>query len=340
MNILLKYLVAMAGILLGSYGISQDIHFSQYMHNPLYQNPGNTGFFRGDYRVNMAYRDQWRSVTVPFQTLSLSGDNAGFINGKLAVGFYFVHDVVGDGKFRTIDFLPSLAYHIRLDKKNGENNVHSLRPGIQFGVNSREVQPGNFSWDTQYNGYYYDPSLSGQEIFQRESYTNFALGFGTVYEWFTSSRKNFNVGFAWYNMTRQNQGFFGQKIQRDMRFSFHGRGQFKIGLDWDVIPSFSMNFQGKYHEIVFGSQLRYILKEKRGEYMAMYFGAFSRTRDAAYLMVGMDYQNWFAGLSYDINFSKLVPASRVRGGIEITLQYILKTFKPKKVNHRICPVYI
>ena len=58
------------------------------------------------------------------------------------------------------------------------------------------------------------------------------------------------------------------------------------------------------------------------------------------LSVGMDYQNWFAGLSYDINFSKLVPASNARGGIEIAVRYILHQFKPKKITHRICPDYI
>lgn len=330
------YLLSLFLCAMGLHVWGQDIHFSQFMHNPLYQNPGNTGFFNGDYRVNAAYRDQWRAVTVPFQTLMISADNTTLVNDKLGIGLYFVHDMVGDGKFRTIDVLPSVSYKLQLDK----SNVHSLRPGVQFGLNYREVQPGNFMWDTQYNGYYHDPSLPTQETFQRERYANFALGMGAVYEWFKSSRKNFTVGFSWYNMTRQNQGFFTEKIQRDMRFSLHGRGQFKVGLDWDVIPSFSMNFQGTYHEIIFGAQGRYILKEQRGDYQAIYFGAFTRTQDAAYLMVGMDYQNWFAGLSYDFNYSKLVPASRVRGGIEITLQYIFRTVKAKKINHRICPVYI
>jgi type IX secretion system PorP/SprF family membrane protein len=315
---------------------AQDIHFSQYMHNPLYQNPGNTGYFNGDYRVNAAYRDQWRAVTVPFQTLMISADNSGLLHKNLGFGVYFVHDQVGDGKFRTIDFLPSVSYKIDL----GQGGVHSIRPGIQFGLNYREVRPGNFNWDTQYNGYYHDPNLPTQETFQREKYANFALGAGGVYEWFKGARKHFTIGFSWYNMTRQNQGFFNEKIQRDMRFTVHGRGQLAVGLDWDVIPSFSMNFQGTYHEIILGAQGRYILVEQRGDYKALYFGAFTRTRDAFYVMVGMDYQNWFAGLSYDINYSKLVPASRVRGGIEITLQYIFRTFKPKKSLHRICPVYI
>jgi type IX secretion system PorP/SprF family membrane protein len=315
---------------------AQDIHFSQFMHNPLYQNPGNTGAFQGDYRFNAAYRDQWRSVTVPFSTFMVSADQSGRFDENLGIGLFFMHDVVGDGKFRTVDFLPSVSYRFQLD----EAKIHSIRPGIQLGMNYREVRPGNFMWDAQYNGYFYNPDLSSQETFMRDSYVNFALGTGVVYEWFQSNRKYIVAGISVYNITRQNQGFFTQKIQRDRRLTLHGKAQLQVDLDWDVIPSVSMNFQGTYSEIIIGSQVRYILEELRGEYKAIYFGAFTRFRDAAYLMVGMDYQNWFAGLSYDFNYSKLTPASRLRGGVEMTLQYIFKSFKPKKINHRICPVYI
>src|SRR5690606_3863044 len=73
---------------------------------------------------------------------------------------------------------------------------------------------------------------------------------------------------------------------------------------------------------------------------ALYGGLFYRNKDAAFLSAGMDYNAWFVGISYDMNFSKLVPASRVRGGLEIAVRYIIHRFKPKKISHRICPVYI
>ena len=53
-----------------------------------------------------------------------------------------------------------------------------------------------------------------------------------------------------------------------------------------------------------------------------------------------DYQDLFVGISYDINFSKLVPASHLRGGIEFAVRYIIRKFKPKRIIHRVCPDYI
>lgn len=331
----MQHSVFLSFLLLTTTSLGQDLHFSQFNHNPLFQNPGNTGRFQGDYRFNAAYRNQWSSVTVPYSTIMVSADNASLIK-NIGLGLVFIHDAVGDGKFRTVNLYPSVSYKIKLDK----NGTNTIRPGIQFGLNYRELNPKAFSFDEQYNGHFFDPNSPTQENFARRKIANFDMSFGAVYTWYKTQRKQISGGLALYNLPLQNQGFFGQKVHRDMRISLHARGQFKIGLDWDIIPAMMMNFQGKYNEIVFGSEARYILKQQRGEYRALYIGAFFRNKDAIYLSVGMDYQNWFAGLSYDLNISKLVPASRVRGGFEITLQYILKQFKPKKVNHRICPVYI
>ena len=82
---------------------AQDIHWSQFNDNPIFQNPGNAGNFNGDYRFVANYRDQWRSVTVPFTTLSLSADGKLDKHKNLGYGILFFHDVVGDGSLRTIN---------------------------------------------------------------------------------------------------------------------------------------------------------------------------------------------------------------------------------------------
>ena len=53
-----------------------------------------------------------------------------------------------------------------------------------------------------------------------------------------------------------------------------------------------------------------------------------------------EYKDWFVGLSYDINTSTLVPASKARGGFEIAVRYIMYRFKPKRIEHRVCPDFI
>src|SRR5687767_14196165 len=55
-------------------GFSQDIHFSQFFETPLLRNPSLAGIFTGDLRLQMVYRTQWSSVTVPYQTGSFNAE--------------------------------------------------------------------------------------------------------------------------------------------------------------------------------------------------------------------------------------------------------------------------
>lgn len=315
---------------------AQDIHWSQFNNNQIFQNPGNAGNFKGDYRFILNYRDQWRSVTTPFSTLSFSADSRLVKNNKVGIGALFFNDVAGDGKFRTVEFQTNFAYLIKLTT----DSVHTLRPGINIGINHRQVNWDQFSFDNQYNGIAYNAALPTFENYQNQKNTNLSIGLGAVYEYFLNDHKKLTGGIGFYNLNRPNQGFFGEKVKRDIRTSLFIKGTYPINFDWDLIPSISFQIQGKYKEFIIGSSIKYTLIDRLGQYKAVYLGAWFRNKDAGYLSVGIDYQSWFLGLSYDINISKLIPASNLRGGIEVAARYIIHRFKPKKILHRACPDYI
>ena len=319
-----------------SNAFSQDIHWSQFNDNQLFQNPGNAGQFNGDIRFIGNYRDQWRSVTVPFSTISFSVDSKLLNHQNLGYGLLLFHDVVGDGNFRTIEVQANASYLLKLTS----DSTHTIRPGINIGLNHRQLNFNNFYFDNQFDGVAFNPSSATGELLQSDRFTNFSIGAGSIYQYYKNERFNFTGGVGFYNLNRPNQGFYTDIILRDIRMNFFGKGIYKLNYDWDLVPGINIGIQGKYREIVVGSSVKYTLVDRLGEYRAVYGGLFYRNKDAAYLSAGFDYQSWFFGVSYDINFSKLVPASRVRGGLEIAVRYILHRFKPKKIVHRICPDYI
>lgn len=332
----MKAIIIISILLLWSnWSQSQDIHWSQYDHNPIFQNPANVGRFQGDYRFHANLRDQWRSVTAPYQTFAISAE-AKQLYKDFNLGLFFFNDVAGDGSLRTVEVQPSISYVYKLTP----DSTHLLRPAVQVGINFRSLNSGAFKYDSQWNGIKYNPGLPTNETFTSERRTNFTWGLGMAYEFQQGKRKRIIAGVGLFNINRPNQSFFGANIKRDIRFNVFAQAEYKVGIDWDVLPSFQLNLQGKYREFVIGSQVRYILKDRLGTYRALLGGIYIRSSDAIYLSAGMEYQNWWAGLSYDINFSKLVPASRARGGFEISLRYIFKTFNPKKVHYRVCPDYI
>lgn len=315
---------------------AQDIHWSQFNDNPVFQNPGNAGQFKGDMRFVGNYRDQWSSVTVPFRTLSLSVDANKYNKKELGYGLMLFHDVAGDGKFRTIEVQGNASYLIKITP----DSMHTIRPGVNIGLNHRQLNFDQFMFDNQFDGIGYNPALATNESFLTDRKSNFSFGIGGIYQYYEDERLNFTAGIGAYNLNRPNQGFYNDVIPRDIRLNIFAKGIYKLNYDWDLVPSFSLSFQGVYREFVLGSSAKYTLVNRLGEYRALYGGLFYRNKDAAFLSVGMDYNAWFVGISYDMNFSKLVPASRVRGGLEIAVRYIIHRFKPKKISHRICPDYI
>lgn len=313
----------------------QDIHFSHLNRQPLYQNPANTGLFNGDIRLTANYKDQWRAVTVPFQTISIAGEYRWKPKG-LNFGIFMFHDNVGDGFFQTFDFMTSVSKIFKLTSDSSQ----TISGGIQLGLNYRAVNMNKFYFDNQFNGLIFDPNLGTGEVFQNSATINLNTAAGITHQFRFGKRNQLTTGISLHNINRPNQGFYGTKNPRDIRLSLYSQAVYQLNADLDLLPGLGLNFQGKYREFLIGSQVRYTLINKLGTYRAVDGGLWFRSRDAVVVRVGLAMQNWSAALSYDTNISKLVPASNARGGLELSIEYIITRFKPKKVVHRICPDYI
>lgn len=314
---------------------AQDIHFSQLNRQPLYQNPGNTGDFKGDIRLMFNYKEQWRSVTVPFRTTVLGAD---FKLKKLGInlGIFLFNDDVGDGKLRTIETLISASKSFKLTA----DSSHILTPGIALGINYRQIDFDKLYFDNQFNGVNFDPSLATNEILVNDNRLNPNTSVGLTHKWFRSKDEILTTGISFHNLNRPNQGFFGEQVSRDIRFSLFSQYQMPFKYDFRLKPGLGINLQGKYREFLIGSQVQYILEDRLGKFKAVDGGLWFRGRDAIIVRLGAEIQTWSIGVSYDTNISKLIPASNLRGGLEFSVHYTIQRFKPEKVIHRICPDYI
>ena len=333
-----KFILLIAAWLIYGPLRAQDIHYSQFDFSPLNLNPANTGVFDGDYRFAANQRTQWKSVTVPFSTFSISADAFEPEEKKnLGVGIQMNHDIAGDSRFRTFQFNATGAYFLPFKS----DSTTRISVGMMLGVTNRNLSYDQLYFDNQYNGYVYVPGSDHGETFQRESRTYMNLQFGAAYYKKLAGRNFILGGISLANITKPKQSYFDvTTIKLDRRFNVHATMQYAVTEEIEIIPSVLMQFQGKYKEVVLGGQARYILVNSKGVYRAVRAGLFYRSRDAGYLSVGIDYDKWQAGISYDINLSDLVPASRHRGGLELAVIYIIDRFNPKMIQRRICPNYI
>ena len=316
---------------------AQDIHFSQFLAAPYTLNPALTGAFDGDARFTANQRTQWRSITTPYQTLGGFIDlrNAGVKNFHPGLSVY--NDKAGDSKFKTFQFNLSAAYSILLNRSNN----HKITAGIQTGITQRRIDYDNLNFDNQYNGIKYDPQLNSGEDFARIDYMYFNLNTGVIWSFRINKEINISSGFAVFNINKPDQSFYDrEKINLDRRYTLFCKAEFRLNRQTHILPSLLMMRQGSYQENLLGSSVKFTLEDVIGQNTAIYAGTWFRMRDAGYLLIGMDYNDLYVGISYDFNYSNLVPASNYKGGFEVSVIYILKKFLPKRTKYNFCPSFI
>ena len=317
---------------------AQDIHFSQFNRSYLNLNPALTGDFDGDYRFNGNFKNQWSSVSEPYQTFSFAADARSPLDKmpQLHLGVVLFNDEAGLGGLKTTSFLVSGGYSLKL---NYDSSLVAMA-GLQLGFQARSINFSLFSFDQQYNGTEFDKNLPTGENFDQNSYLNFALNSGISFAYKQENRKTYSAGIAFYNMSSPNQSFEGSNIPLDLRITTSISADYILSEEIDVLPALLFSSQGTYRELIFGSEVRYRLNGIGFRQKNLYGGVFYRNRDALILSTGLDYDQWHFGASYDINISDLEIASNNRGGLELAVTYIFKNFKPNIRRYKVCPDFM
>lgn len=326
---------------------AQDIHFSQYMQTPQLLNPALTGA-QTVFRATLIYKDQWRSVTVPYSTYGVSVENrfknkhAKEVEGKnlpgdksktfrrFAAGLSFYNDKAGDGNMSHTQVNLSASGFV----PTGDNSA--LSGGLQASYIQRSVDFSKLIFPDQYTGTGYDSNTPNMESANNQnfSYADFAGGVNWNYG-FTESLKEAdakfkaNIGAAVYHFSKPKQEFLiGQKDKLEMKYNFYG--DFLFGLrnpNWALAPSILCMFQGPSIEMIEGLMIKYYFIEGPRYYgvkasSSIGFGISYRNKDAAIASFLFEYGHYAFGVSYDLNSSILRTASKVQGGPEIFLRYV------------------
>ena len=334
-SILILMSVFIAGLL-----NAQDIHFSQFNFSPLNQNPANTNLFDGDYRFVGNYKNQWPTVPVKYNTVSLSAE-MNFItlknNDRFGGGILLYWDQEGDSRFTSLNADLSLSYI----KALGKDSHHFISLGLQLGLINRSFDYNQLNFDNQWNGDVFNPAVPINESFAQTHVTAFDLGTGIAYKYIKDDRTNFTVGLGVMHLNSPKMSFYNDNSS-DLkpRLTVHTRAQIKVSKKIDIVPEVMYQRQQTKQEVDLGGHIKYHLDVKTAHAVALNLGAYGRTGDAGWLLAGVDYDNWQVNMSYDINFSNLTAASRYNGGIELSVIYILA--RTKKINKpgAVCPTFL
>ena len=309
--------------------IAQDPNFSQFFVSPLTLNPALTGKFNGDFRIAGNYRDQWPSISKAFITSTASLDMP-ILRGKLSeldtwgVGILAMTDKTANGILSTNMISITTAYHKGLD----EDGLHQIGVGFQATYNTKRLDGTKLNFEDeldQFGGW----SIPSGEIINNQtlnlSYLDVSAGF--LYNGSTDGFNNFYLGASAYHLNKPRESFTGDVFYTlNPRFTVHGGGAIPLGDATRTIYISSLfSHQAGANNMVVGGAIGFALNDEPENPSNFYAGLWTRfnnVNDAIIPYVGLEFNGFRIGASYDVNISSLKTASQSRGGLEVSLIFI------------------
>lgn len=303
--------------------VAQDIHFSQFYETSVLRNPALTGIFSDDYKVGVVYRNQWSSISKPFQTALISAETRipvrGEANDFVSIGLLAYYDKAGSVNLQTTTVYPALNYN----KSLGTEKNSYLSVGFTGGFIQRSFDPSKATFDNQFQNGRYDPGYATGEALPNPTFTQLDMGAGFSFNGSAGKDNNINyiVGAAGYHFSRPRYSFSDRNINIGIRWNVNG----SISVQANEVFSYQLHAnysrQGTYNEIIAGGLLGWnSMPPSSSEILfSIMGGVFYRVGDAVIPTVKVRYKDVSIGASYDATLSTLSNASKLRGGFELTL---------------------
>ncbi len=302
-----------------------DIHFSQFYETSILRNPALTGVFADDYKLGVYHRNQWNSITNPYNTFLVTGETHFQVNQSsedfLSIGLLAFSDKAGSIDQKMTALYPAINYNKALDP---DHNTF-LSFGFTGGYLQHSFDPNKATFNNQYVGGKFSINNPTNEILPRAKLNLWDIGAGINFN--TSRGENHDmtyvVGISAYHFTQPKYSYYQQaEIKYNMRLNGNAgvSGVLTDVLSYQVHLNYAM--QGTYREIMLGGIMNWVQKSLGpNDIFVLSGGLFYRFQDALIPVVKVSYKQIAAGVSYDVNVSSLKDASKMQGGYEFTLFY-------------------
>lgn len=304
---------------------AQDVHFTQFNASPLIVNPAFTGNFSGRMRASAVYRDQWRSVTVPFKTIAVSVDapivSDLTIDDYLAAGIQLYNDRAGDANLSNLSALASVAYH----KFLGAGANKALSVGFQGGYTQKSFDLTRVYFSDEFDGGQFQPGTTGSTLNPKTDYFVFNAGISWAHA--VGEKFSYVLGVGANNLNQPRETFDRQQ-KADVGLAMRYNGQVGaiayVSDRFSLRPAFLYQQQANATEMIAGNEFHLIVgdPEFKAFTTAVFLGGWYRFDDAAMVTAGLEYKGFRLGLAYDYTVSSLKNNARSTGGFELALTWI------------------
>ena len=317
---------------------AQDPNFSQFFASPLTMNPAMTGKFSGVYRIAGNYRNQWPTINQAYTTSTASVDAAILKDNipefdQFGVGFMGFTDRSGNNVLQHNYLSFSTAYHKALDE-NGDNQ---LGVGFQGTYSSRRLDVTSLKFEDMLRSDGFTGITTETFNGNKLNTSYFDMNAGILYNGTTNGENNIYAGISMYHVNQPKESFYEGDFKLGRRLTIQAGGHIPYGQDAIHFSANHSRQAGATNTMIGGAYAK-LMNPEQPVATILYLGSWYRLGDAVIPYVGLEFGEFHIGATYDVNISKLKPASNMRGGMEISLIYIKQPRDPnaKKLN---CPKF-
>ncbi len=303
---------------------AQDFSFSQFYEKPLLRNPALAGVFDGDIRVIGIFRNQWQSVTIPYQTSGASVEtkfSIGNADDYLTLGLQMTNDVAGDIKLKRTQLLPVINFH----KSLNQDYDSYLSMAFMAGNVSSQFDASKLQLDDQFVNGSFNANNPTMQMFNRTSVNYWDLSAGLSYSMSFGESGSFYVGASMFHVNQPKVGFYtnNETTTLSNKFTINTGLTTPTGENNRLVFFADYYSQAKNKQVIGGALygidlFQYYDSEDK---LTLYLGGFYRWKDAFIPIVKLDVYKFSLGMSYDVNTSQLKTASQSRGGFELAASY-------------------
>jgi type IX secretion system PorP/SprF family membrane protein len=300
-----------------------DIHFSQFYETAILRNPALTGVFAEDYKLSALYRNQWSSISNPFQTALVSGEAHVGIHEESSDYFSFgllaYYDKAGSIDRKILCVYPAINFNKSLEDEHNS----FLSAGFTAGLMQYSFDPTLATFNNQYQNNAFSASNPTGEQFVNTKVSMYDLGAGVNFNSSLGQGNNttYIIGLSGYHFTQPKNSFYNDPgIVMDMRWNINAAvtGILKDDIVYQIQAN--MALQGTFSEYILGGLIGYNRSTEGNIPMFSLFGGMLyRLNDAIIPTMRIRYLDYAFGFSYDVNVSDLKAASSMRGGLEFSV---------------------
>lgn len=327
--------VTVFSIIIVGFSQAQDPSFSQFFSSPLNINPALTANINEDWRVISNMRDQWIGPASPYATGSISFDSKIMQNkipnvsdkNVFGIGGMLMYDDVMYGVVQSTYASLNLSYNLLL-AEDFYGNKHRL--GIGFGetYGRRFVDFSRLNFQEQFTGTGFNTNLPTGEAALSNMKPYFSSNIGMLYSYKTE-KSNLDIGASVYHLNKPKQTFLADPNQYlPMRDVVHINYERFLSETLVLNSNAIYQYQGGASYLSLGGALGFYLEDDGSTILNL--GMWYWSKNAVIPYVGMVYNNYQFGLSYDATVSKLNQAAIKPTTWELSL-IVRGTHKPPGV---------